>query len=524
MNNTYQNHTGITGVHMLTHYLKLLAIKLPATLLAGFTLLTLSIQPAHADFRKALTAYQNRDGQTMLKEVQDAVDTKNDDGLILFLSVLETDKWVARISDNNGGISAPLDILFGKDILNFIEELNHVVLISSIEAKIKYHHLWLAYVYDGGSGYIRTMREEDFINKINIKEYGRIEEKLSPTAEKLHQARLLLTGDKNSPYKPTSIQIQAQAMRLLKQALKKPDAYLYWNEVAYPLSQYYLEKYRKTKKTTELKQAYLWAMQDIASHEENQSIDTLYKLHQQGLLQIVAPEVDAYFRNGGELNDSQPSTYPSGTTRLLQSNIKAVEMPSLIKHYKLNLNQTPVISFIKSDNPYCTTDIYASARDSLDSYRFDVYQDGRLNLILGKQCGKARGKLQGETLIKISREQVAKLLQDFETLGFSQAPLLTPSPQKIPLNVRLGMTDTAIYGNYNVTMVEKNNLRTVQHASPYKESINGTPFFIKAFALLDKLIPTQQYRCGTEKNSKFYAECVKHDNLLMQYANQGENK
>ncbi len=51
--------------------------------------LVLTSQTAYADFRKALTAYQNRDGQTMLKEVQEAVDTKNDDGLILFLSILK---------------------------------------------------------------------------------------------------------------------------------------------------------------------------------------------------------------------------------------------------------------------------------------------------------------------------------------------------------------------------------------------------------------------------------------------------
>ena len=53
--------------------------------------LLLITQTAHADFRKALDAYQARDGATMLKEVKDAVDKKNDDGLILFLSVLERD-------------------------------------------------------------------------------------------------------------------------------------------------------------------------------------------------------------------------------------------------------------------------------------------------------------------------------------------------------------------------------------------------------------------------------------------------
>jgi hypothetical protein len=53
--------------------------------------LLLTTQTAHADFRKGLTAYQNRDGKTMLAEVQDALDKKNDDGLILFMSCLKLD-------------------------------------------------------------------------------------------------------------------------------------------------------------------------------------------------------------------------------------------------------------------------------------------------------------------------------------------------------------------------------------------------------------------------------------------------
>jgi len=48
-------------------------------------------QTAHADFRKALEAYQKRDGDTLLKQVKDAVDKKNDDGLMLFLMATNMD-------------------------------------------------------------------------------------------------------------------------------------------------------------------------------------------------------------------------------------------------------------------------------------------------------------------------------------------------------------------------------------------------------------------------------------------------
>jgi hypothetical protein len=60
---------------------------------AGAKLICISLlfitQTAHADFRKALDAYMARDGATMLKEVKDAVDKKNGDGIILFLGILK---------------------------------------------------------------------------------------------------------------------------------------------------------------------------------------------------------------------------------------------------------------------------------------------------------------------------------------------------------------------------------------------------------------------------------------------------
>jgi hypothetical protein len=63
--------------------------------------LLLIAQTAHADFRRALDAYIVRDGDTMLKEVKDAVDKKNDDGLILFLNALAIDYSGSKRLDKN---------------------------------------------------------------------------------------------------------------------------------------------------------------------------------------------------------------------------------------------------------------------------------------------------------------------------------------------------------------------------------------------------------------------------------------
>ena len=70
---------------------------------AGAKLICISLlfitQIAHADFRKALDAYQARDGATMLKEVKDAVDTKNCEGIMLFLMATNLDAATSDYDD-----------------------------------------------------------------------------------------------------------------------------------------------------------------------------------------------------------------------------------------------------------------------------------------------------------------------------------------------------------------------------------------------------------------------------------------
>lgn len=68
--------------------IKLALLGVVAALSIGFLL---SAQTAQASFREALDAYQNRDGKAMLAAVKEAVETKNDDGLMLFLMATNLD-------------------------------------------------------------------------------------------------------------------------------------------------------------------------------------------------------------------------------------------------------------------------------------------------------------------------------------------------------------------------------------------------------------------------------------------------
>jgi TPR repeat protein len=71
--------------HHIFNFFRLKMHKKSNLLFALGLSLLLITQTAHADFRKALDAYIARDGASMLAEVKDAVDKKNDDGLMLLL-------------------------------------------------------------------------------------------------------------------------------------------------------------------------------------------------------------------------------------------------------------------------------------------------------------------------------------------------------------------------------------------------------------------------------------------------------
>jgi hypothetical protein len=115
--------------------------------------LLLTTQTAHADFRKALTAYQNRDGKTMLAEVQDAVNKKSDDGLVLFLSNLHFDNVLTTstlyVGENEKKTIYPPTkmnkpnttlekLLTPSQAESLFQKLNDVAQLSTLDAQYEY--------------------------------------------------------------------------------------------------------------------------------------------------------------------------------------------------------------------------------------------------------------------------------------------------------------------------------------------------------------------------------------------------
>ena len=152
---------------------------------AGAKLICISLlfitQTAHADFRKALDAYQARDGATMLKEVKDAVDKKNDDGLVLFLSVLELDstlknsrmfifsgehearEQITNATKENKTVPAPWQsILSAKQT----DELNSLLEKATKQSSLESQYRLLSLQYSDGYTIYFTKKQEQLLSEL----------------------------------------------------------------------------------------------------------------------------------------------------------------------------------------------------------------------------------------------------------------------------------------------------------------------------------------------------------------------
>lgn len=126
-------------------------------------------QTANADFRKAFDAYIARDGETMLKEVKDAVDKKNNDGLILFLNAIKIDEstsWKMSFNDSyREKIDRPKILTTFETILNETQQkeikslINEAAQNSTVDVQFRIQYIRL--LFDEA----KKLSPEDIVNK-----------------------------------------------------------------------------------------------------------------------------------------------------------------------------------------------------------------------------------------------------------------------------------------------------------------------------------------------------------------------
>lgn len=520
--------------------------------------------PAHADFRKALEAYQNRDGATMLKEVNDAVEKKNDNGLILFLSMLELDKTLSNsrmfVFPNEREADAKLQVLIkqGKELptpwqtilsISQVDDfkilLEKATMQSSLESQYRLASLQSINGYQvsyspsqsdmqaallgslkalGSKGYLNVFPYlADMENQkhvpVKVSSYKKGVE-LGQTKLAMLQAADYLVGNKDR----NITRNEKKGLQLLEQALSKPDAEFYYADVANRVSNYYINKGTKQ----EHQQAYFWSLVALTNSRSGLVPQSLINLKKSGVLKEVAPNVNAAWDDSFnktmqrmiELGVDASNLYNINNLPPELKELKHFDTPDLIvNHSKIDLQKQPVISF----HHFYYDKFYIIDTAPVRNYLIDIFADGRVNFSLGPRLGRTQNP---ETLLKISLDAVQKLITKIKSYGFEDEALINNTKFSSYVCSTADCSDmyperiSTQHSYYYVTLRTNKNPRTLMFHNV--EGDDFQPFLAKTFKLLEEQFPTQQYRCGTLKDREYYKYCKAQDLKNYTIANSGE--
>lgn len=480
-------------------------------------LILLASSHAHADFRKALAAYQVRDGKTMLEEMQTAVNEKNSDGFELFVSVLETDSWLASSSEFT---LSPVGKLLSKQQLNnFVRILKYYSATnqnpSTLERLLNYLRMSNAIEHKE----ISAMYGSEIFKKAYFS--GSI------TNKSIGEAVSYLLGYSGNNRKNSIEKNEAKGLRLLKEALSRPDAYLYWGGYSHAISQYYYDKYLQNKNISFLRQAHAWGVLGY-THKNffkgylvDQSPEAIKEMQKNRLLIKVAPELDAALSIPYKPSDKESIELRA---KAIWQSIDNVEMPILIRNnHKTDLNNQPVISLTRINydtwQSMMGDEYMTGAGTSILNFSIEIYKDGRVMYLQGFKGMPMFGHAKNvDVLMKISPQEVDELQSKIMNLT-SKAPLVSIGMQEYRYCRIRESCGTAEYEisftqNYAVSVHHGEKYRTVKYLGS-----NLTPTFARIFRMMEERIGTAQYRCGTDQLNDYYQYCINKDNEIFNVAN-----
>lgn len=515
----------------------------------SFLLIT---QTAHADFRKALDAYMARDGEAILKEVKDAVEKKNDDGIILFLSVLELDnkltnsrmfifsgeyeasEQITNAVKQQKTVLAPWQSMLSPkqaDELNML--LEKATKQSSLESQYRLLSLQHAEGYTIWSGNsqeqlisgLKELGEQGYLNVYPyLVDIEKSEPKKLPVYKKgveLGQTKLVLLNATDHLLGNKSREIarnEKKGLQLLALGLSKPDAEFYYADIANKVSEFYLNKGTKQAQ----QQAYLWSLVALTTSRTGLVPSSLIELKRAGILKQIAPELDVQWTSNIKALKLQNKVAQDADEYALATDfswlptqlkdIKHFEQPELIaKYQKIDLQKQPVLSF----HHFYYDKFYIIETAPVRNYLIDIYADGRVNFSLGSRLNPTQNI---ETLTKITHEEVQNLVTKVHGFGIENVPLHANS--KNSANCGMASCDE-VYDRvgaqnsfYYLTLRDKQSVRTFM--SHTREGDDLTSFFAKTFKLLENQLHTQPYRCGTLRTRQYYQYCVEQDKRFLE--------
>ncbi len=424
-------------------------MKLPTTrlltkklLLIFFALINLIANNiAHADFRKALDAYIARDGDTMLKEVKDAVEKKNDDGIILFLGILKqySKTWRPTLTEQQltelfnylekattksslqseyqlaiiprkDYLSLPINPEAIKETQYEIERLEPIANKSYAPAAL---HLYSSYIElynrvrnkhataeDGGKAYV------DKATKWLLK-----------AAELGNAQAMFMVGMKYLniedniygcySYEPLYCFAKDEKIGwhwMQEAAMRANEHNITMWDFAYHMGNLYMQGVAGNK--PDYKQAYLWYQQTSngIGFDMPSIWPKLEELKKLGQLKLLNPALDKAWGNAPSWQD-------------------AIKIEEVIRAKDKEYNKLPRLMQQKTLNSSAPLPVFSMStirfyQPNLNegSYRLDIYKDGRANLLITRDS--LNGMENNELWLKIESAIVKAFIEDLQTLNF----------------------------------------------------------------------------------------------------------
>ncbi len=486
---------------------------------------------AYADFRKALDFLQKTQGTEMLVEVEDAVKTKNNNGLSIFLGTLSSklsgdEFFISTVTGDNAYIgSGEIEkrLLLGK---NNIPELMMLLETAASSADIETQ-------FDFALLKSRLSNKENQINVTN-EELERFAKNGVKRAENILYRR----NNKNFYINKTpNLQAELEAIKKhaelgnLESAARLAIVYLRWlpyeqhpdkvffNAIPQNESEgfYWLKRYAsntsqdsasackladeyyvgdKIKKDNQ--QAYLWYMHSAFNiwGINDCTFDGLRNMAFTGDLESIDPKLSALAKE--EHND----IHNIELSRYIMSFSGKLDLPKDIKQFKAPEN--PDLLYAIKETRYRLA-VFKSGEVKYEGFNPSPNNDY-------KRGARINSYLIGRDEWKVSNIQIQQFTKMLNELDVASAP------NAISESV---LCDTGeIWREGSIYINTKKYKKTIDYTTI--RHVFYTPLLAKLFKVQESNIPTQHLRCGAARQDNAYKNCVVADDWNFKHADESK--
>lgn len=467
---------------------------------------------AHADFRKALKAYQAKDNVTMLKEVKDAVDKKNDDGIILFLGILKQYPKTWRPTLNESQTSELFDCLEKATIKSSLQAEYQLAVIPRNEyislpinpesiKETQYEidrlepiankgyapaalHLYGSYIdlynrvinkqatsVDGGKAYVESAKKW----LLKAAELG--------NAQAMFMVGMRYLNVEDDAYGCYSYEPlycfakdEKKGWYWMQQAAMRAEEHniTMW-DFAYHMGNLYLQGIMGNK--PDYQQAYLWYQQTSngIGYDMPSIWPKLEELKKLGQLKLLNPELDKAWGDAPSWQDAMKIE-----KAVLAKDQKSNKLPRLMQQKTLK-NNLPLPIFTMSTIRWYLPHL------NHGSYRVNIYKDGRTNLLITRDA--LNGMENNELWLKTEPAIVKAFVGDLQTLNFESKYWQPPCESGCVERLDSIVTLNTKYGR---------KIKVLKNTAFKSDPKLSNTDLIKLYKVVEKYFPLFQLQCDLD--------------------------